>query len=133
MLVDGAEPDVIRATLEVQVSTREHFDLAGAKVWEGMGIYAPTLGIIGAVMGLMAVMQNLNDPSKLGHGISAAFVATIYGIASANLFFLPMASKLKAAVASQVRTQEMVIEGLIAISNGENPRNIEVKLSGFLH
>ena len=100
MLVDGAEPDVIRSTLEVQVSTREHFDLAGAKVWEGMGIYAPTLGIIGAVMGLMAVMQNLADPSKLGHGISAAFVATIYGIASANLFFLPMASKLKAAVAS---------------------------------
>jgi len=78
-------------------------------------------------------MQNLNDPSKLGHGISAAFVATIYGIASANLFFLPMASKLKAAVAAQVRTQEMIIEGLIAISNGENPRNIEVKLSGFLH
>ncbi len=133
MLVDGAEPEVIRATLEVSVSTREHFDLAGAKVWEGMGIYAPTLGIIGAVMGLMAVMQNLNDPSKLGHGISAAFVATIYGIASANLFFLPMASKLKAAVASQVRTREMIIEGLISISNGENPRNIEVKLSGFLH
>eukprot|EP01034_Spumella_vulgaris_P010962 gene10962-13921_t len=71
MLVDGAEPEVIRSTLEVSVSTREHFDLAGAKVWEGMGIYAPTLGIIGAVMGLMAVMQNLNDPSKLGHGISA--------------------------------------------------------------
>ncbi|WP_293395744.1 flagellar motor protein [Nevskia sp.] len=133
MLVDGAEPEVIRSTLEVSVSTREHFDLAGAKVWEGMGIYAPTLGIIGAVMGLMAVMQNLNDPSKLGHGISAAFVATIYGIASANLFFLPMASKLKAAVADQVRTQEMIIEGLISISNGENPRNIEVKLSGFLH
>ncbi|WP_295680868.1 flagellar motor protein [uncultured Nevskia sp.] len=133
MLVDGAEPEVIRSTLEVSVSTREHFDLAGAKVWEGMGIYAPTLGIIGAVMGLMAVMQNLNDPSKLGHGISAAFVATIYGIASANLFFLPMASKLKATVADQVRTQEMIIEGLISISNGENPRNIEVKLSGFLH
>jgi len=133
MLVDGAEPEVIRSTLEVQVSTEEHFDLAGAKVWEGMGIYAPTLGIIGAVMGLMAVMQNLADPSKLGHGISAAFVATIYGIASANLFFLPMASKLKSVVGSRVRTQEMIIEGLIAISNGENPRNIEVKLSGFLH
>jgi chemotaxis protein MotA len=132
MLVDGSEPEVIRSTLEVQVSTEEHHDLAGAKVWEGMGIYAPTLGIIGAVMGLMAVMKNLNDPSQLGHGISAAFVATIYGIASANLFFLPMASKLKAVVAGRVRTQEMIIEGLIAISNGENPRNIEVKLAGYL-
>jgi chemotaxis protein MotA len=132
MLVDGSEPEVIRSTLEVQVSTEEHHDLAGAKVWEGMGIYAPTLGIIGAVMGLMAVMKNLNDPSQLGHGISAAFVATIYGIASANLFFLPMASKLKAVVAGRVRTQEMIIEGLIAISNGENPRNIEVKLAGFI-
>ncbi|MFX8938070.1 MotA/TolQ/ExbB proton channel family protein, partial [Acinetobacter baumannii] len=82
--------EIIRSTLEVAVSSREHFDIAGAKVWESMGIYAPTLGIIGAVMGLMAVMQNLNDPSKLGHGISAAFVATLYGIGFANLLFLPM-------------------------------------------
>lgn len=133
MLVDGAEPEIIRNTLEVAVGSKEHFDLAGAKVWEGMGIYAPTLGIIGAVMGLMAVMQNLADPSKLGHGISAAFVATIYGIASANLFFLPMASKIKAAINEQTRVREMVIEGLISISQGENPRNIEAKLQGYLH
>lgn len=133
MLVDGAEPEVIRASLEVAVSSKEHFDTAGAKVWESMGIYAPTLGIIGAVMGLMAVMQNLNDPSKLGHGISAAFVATLYGIGFANLFFLPMSAKIKAAIADQTRTQEMIIEGLISISQGENPRNIETKLQGFLH
>jgi len=133
MLVDGAEPDAIRNTLEVAVGSKEHFDLAGAKVWEGMGIYAPTLGIIGAVMGLMAVMQNLADPSKLGHGISAAFVATIYGIASANLFFLPMASKIKSVIAEQVRVREMLIEGLLSISQGENPRNIEAKLLGYLH
>lgn len=133
MLVDGAEPETIRGTLEVALSSKEHFDLAGAKVWEGMGIYAPTLGIIGAVMGLMAVMQNLADPSKLGHGISAAFVATIYGIASANLFFLPMSSKIRAAIAEQTRSREMVIEGLISISQGENPRNIEAKLMGYLH
>src|SRR3546814_7802919 len=86
MLVDGAEPDVIRNILEVDVQTREHLDLQGAKVWEGMGIYAPTLGIIGAVMGLMAVLKNLADPGKLGHGIAAAFIATIYGIGTANLF-----------------------------------------------
>ncbi len=133
MLVDGAEPEVIRNTLEVSLSSKEHFDLGAAKVFEAFGIYAPTLGIIGAVMGLMAVMQNLNDPSKLGHGISAAFVATIYGIASANLFFLPMANKLKSAIADQTRVREMVIEGLISISQGENPRNIEQKLLGFLH
>ncbi|WP_420467996.1 flagellar motor protein [Panacagrimonas sp.] len=133
MLVDGAEPESIRNTLETEMQAKEHFDLMGAKVWEGMGIYAPTLGIIGAVMGLMAVMQNLADPSKLGHGISAAFIATIYGIASANLFFLPMASKLKGVVGDQTRVREMIIEGLIAISQGENPRVIETKLQGFLH
>ena len=133
MLVDGAEPEAIRGVLEVEVQTREHQELQGAKVWEGMGIYAPTLGIIGAVLGLMSVMQNLADPSKLGTGIAAAFVATIYGIGSANLFFLPMASKLKAVVAGQTRVREMIIEGLISISQGENPRNIESKLKGYLH
>lgn len=133
MLVDGSEPDAIRNVLEMDLDNHEHRDNAGAKVWEGMGIYAPTLGIIGAVMGLMAVMKNLTDPSKLGHGIAAAFVATIYGIASANLFFLPIAAKLKAVVADQVRSKTMVIEGLISISHGENPRNIEAKLRGFLH
>jgi chemotaxis protein MotA len=133
MLVDGAEPDAIRSVLEVEAQTREHQETQGAKVWEGMGIYAPTLGIIGAVLGLMSVMQNLADPSKLGTGIAAAFVATIYGIASANLFFLPMASKLKSVVAGQTRIREMIIEGLISISQGENPRNIESKLKGYLH
>lgn len=133
MLVDGAEPDAIRNILEVELQTREHFDQQGAKVFEGMGIYAPTLGIIGAVLGLMAVMKNLADPSKLGHGIAAAFTATIYGIASANLFFLPIAAKLKSAIAEQTRLREMAIEGLISISQGENPRNIESKLQGYLH
>ncbi|MDD3764649.1 MAG: flagellar motor protein [Nevskiales bacterium] len=133
MLVDGAEPEAIRSILEVELQTHEHFDQQGAKVFEGMGIYAPTLGIIGAVLGLMAVMKNLADPSKLGHGIAAAFTATIYGIASANLFFLPIANKLKAAIADQTRVREMTIEGLISISQGENPRNIESKLKGYLH
>ncbi len=133
MLVDGAEPDMIRGVLEVDLGTLEQRDLAAAKVFEGMGIYAPTLGIIGAVMGLMAVMQNLADPSKLGSGIAAAFVATIYGIASANLFFLPVAAKLKSTIAEDVRGKEMLIEGLIAIAQGENPRNIEARLRGYVH
>jgi chemotaxis protein MotA len=133
MLVDGLEPEAIRHMLEIDLSGQEHQDLAAAKVYEAMGIYAPTLGIIGAVFGLIAVMKNLADPSKLGHGIAAAFTATIYGIASANLFFLPMASKLKSVISGRTGEREMIIEGLIAIAQGENPRNIESKLAGFLH
>lgn len=132
LVVDGVEPDAIRHMLEIELSGQEHRDLAAAKVFEGMGIYAPTLGIIGAVLGLMAVMKNLSDPSKLGHGIAAAFTATIYGIASANLLFLPVAAKLKSVIAHNSREREMIIEGLIAIAHGENPRNIETSLAGFV-
>ena len=133
LVVDGSEPDVIRNTLEVDMHVREQADTRAAKVFEGMGIYSPTLGIIGAVLGLMAVMQNLADPSKLGQGIAAAFVATIYGIGIANLFFLPAASKLKVAIQSMSEAREMVIEGMISIAQGENPRSIESKLQGYLH
>ncbi|MGM0553460.1 MAG: flagellar motor protein [Pseudomonadota bacterium] len=133
LLVDGSEPQTIRQILETDLENREHFDIQGAKVFESMGIYAPTLGIVGAVMGLMAVMQNLADPSKLGAGIAAAFVATIYGIASANLLFLPVANKLKSTIQKRSQYQQMLMEGLIAIAEGENPRNIESKLSGFVH
>jgi chemotaxis protein MotA len=133
LVVDGSEPDAIRNTLEVELEAREAADTRAAKVFEGMGIYAPTLGIIGAVLGLMAVMQNLADPSRLGKGIAAAFVATVYGIGLANLLFLPVANKLKVAVQAQSHLQEMLIEGLIAIAQGENPRIIEGRLRGYLH
>ncbi|GIX36217.1 MAG: flagellar motor protein [Lysobacteraceae bacterium] len=133
MLVDGLEPEAIRAMLEIDLASQERSELAAARVFESMGVYAPTLGIIGAVLGLMAVMQNLADPTRLGPGIAAAFTATVYGIASANLFFLPVAAKLKGIIASRVAEHELMIEGLIAIAQGENPRNIEAKLSGFAH
>jgi chemotaxis protein MotA len=133
LVVDGNEPDVIRSTMEVESHARETADLRAARVFEGMGVYSPTLGIIGAVLGLMAVMQNLADPSMLGHGIAAAFTATVYGIGLANLFFLPMANKLKVAVQTQAHVREMLLEGLIAIAQGENPRSIENRLQGFLH
>lgn len=133
LLVDGSEPDAIRAILEVELGTLEHGDLQAAKVYEGMGGYSPTIGIIGAVMGLIHVMQNLSDPSKLGSGIAVAFVATIYGVGLANLLFLPCANKLKAHVHSQTQFREMIIEGIVSISHGENPRNIETKLQGYLH
>jgi chemotaxis protein MotA len=116
-----------------QFRHHEHFDTQAAKVFEAMGVYSPTLGIIGAVMGLMAVMQNLNDPTKLGHGIAAAFIATIYGISFANLLFLPMGNKLKSVIHGQSQVRTMVIEGIIAIAQGENPRNIESKLQGYFH
>ena len=133
MVVDGVEPEAIRQMLEIELHGQGQRDLAAAKVFEGAGIYSPTLGIIGAVLGLIAVMKNLADPSKLGHGIAAAFTATIYGIGMANLFLLPMASKLKGVIHGQTAEREMVVEGLIAIAQGENPRNIETRLNGFVH
>jgi len=133
LLVDGSEPETIRSILEVDLGTKEHHDTQAAKVFEGMGGYSPTIGIIGAVMGLIHVMNNLADPSKLGSGIATAFVATIYGVGMANLFFLPMASKLKSIIHGQTQFREMIIEGIISIAEGENPRNIETKLQGYLH
>ena len=122
----------MRSVLEVEVLTREHSDLDAAKVFENAGAYSPTMGIIGAVMGLMAVMQNLADPSKLGHGIAAAFVATIYGVALANLWMLPMSARLKALIHKQTQMREILIEGLVSIAEGANPRQIEAKLQGYL-
>jgi len=133
MVVDGVEPEAIRQMLEIELHGQGQRDIAAAKVFEGMGIYSPTLGIIGAVLGLIAVMKNLADPSKLGHGIAAAFTATIYGIGTANLFLLPMASKLKGVIQGQQSEREMIVEGLIAIAQGENPRNIETRLNGYIH
>jgi len=133
LVVDGSEPETLRAIMEVELSMREHADTRAARVFEGMGVYAPTLGIIGAVLGLISTMQNLADPSKLGPGIGAAFVATVYGIGLANLLFLPVANKLKAVVQAQSQVREMMIEGLICIAQGDNPRGIEQKLQGYLH
>ncbi len=131
LLVDGTEPDVIRGILEVELDVKESRDTAAAKVYEGMGGYSPTIGIIGAVMGLIHVMNNLSDPSKLGSGIAVAFVATIYGVALANMFFLPMAAKLKTIVQEQSKYREMFVEGIVSISQGENPRNIEMRLQSY--
>lgn len=133
LLVDGGEPESIRGILEVELITQEDRDLQASKVFEAMGGYSPTIGIIGAVMGLIHVMGNLADPSKLGAGIATAFVATIYGVGAANLLFLPIASKLKATIKANSSQREMIIEGLIAIADGENPRTIEMKLEGYIH
>ncbi|MCB1857819.1 MAG: flagellar motor protein [Gammaproteobacteria bacterium] len=131
LLVDGSEPEAIRNILEVELDSREQHDLQAAKVFESMGGYAPTIGIIGAVMGLIHVMQNLADPGKLGSGIATAFVATIYGVGFANLFLLPFGNKMRSVAMSKSHYQEMIIEGIVAIAEGENPRNIESKLQGY--
>ncbi|MBH9357009.1 flagellar motor protein [Pseudomonas aeruginosa] len=132
LLVDGAEPEVIRSILEVDLFTQESRDLQAAKVFESMGGYAPTIGIIGAVMGLIHVMGNLANPAQLGSGIAVAFVATIYGVGFANLLLLPIGNKLKTLVLRQSRYREMLLEGLLSIAEGENPRSIELKLQGFM-
>lgn len=132
LLVDGVEPERLRAVLEVEIGVWEERLKHSARVWEGAGGYAPTIGILGAVMGLIHVMENLTDPSKLGSGIAVAFVATIYGVGSANLVFLPMAKKLLAHIARLVSIREMVVDGLVGIANGDNPRIIESRLQGYL-
>lgn len=132
LLVDGNEPEVIRDCLELELSTREHLDMQAARVYDAMGGFSPTIGIIGAVIGLIHVMQNLAKPELLGSGIATAFVATIYGVGLANLLFIPVANKLKAHIVRASQAREMLIEGISAIAEGENPRNIELKLSGFL-
>ena len=132
LLVDGAEPEIIRNTLDIEINSYEEHYRAATKVWEAAGGYAPTIGILGAVLGLIHVMENLSDPSKLGAGIAVAFVATVYGVGSANLFYLPVANKLKMLVNQEIPNRDLYIDGLISIANGENPRLIETKLQGYL-
>jgi chemotaxis protein MotA len=131
LLVDGAEPEGLRDVLEVDIGSYETQMKLAAKVWESAGGYAPTIGILGAVMGLIHVMENLSDPAKLGSGIAVAFVATIYGVGSANLVFLPIAKKLLANIQQLVAVREMYVDGLVGIANGDNPRIIESRLQGY--
>jgi len=132
LLIDGNEPAVIRETLQIDSAVREQRDLLAAKVFDGMGGYAPTLGILGAVIGLIHVMNNLSDPSMLGQGIGVAFVATVYGVGLANLVFLPIGVKLRTLVREETRLEELIAIGITAIADGENPRVVESRLQGLL-
>ena len=122
LLVDGTEPEKLKETLEVDLAAFEERLRAAARIWEAAAGYAPTIGILGAVLGLIHVMENLSDPSKLGSGIAVAFVATVYGVGAAHLFFLPVARKLQAHIARHVTAREMLLEGFLGIAVGENPR-----------
>lgn len=132
LVVDGIDPQKLRETMETELSAFEEHSKISAEVFEAAGGYAPTIGIIGAVLGLIHVMENLSDSSKLGSGIAVAFVATIYGLITANIICLPMGSKLKHRLKEELLIKQMVIEGLIAIQNGENPHFIEQRLRSYL-
>jgi len=131
LLVDGVEVDNLRVALELDLDLYREHNLRSAHVFESMGGYSPTIGILGAVLGLIHAMSNLTDPSLLGQGIATAFIATIYGVGFANLIYLPIANKIKAIIHQQTMYREMISEGLIAIALAENPHAIENKLSAF--
>jgi chemotaxis protein MotA len=118
--------------METQLTQMEERITRASKVWESAGGYSPTVGIIGAVLGLIQVMQNLSDPSKLGAGIAVAFVATVYGVGAANLVFIPLSSKMKLKSKQDFLAKEMIIEGILSIQAGESPALIERKLQSFL-
>ncbi len=132
LLVDGNSAEKIREVLEVDLDTYETLHWQAARVWEAAAGYSPTIGILGAVLGLVHVMQSLGEPAKLGAGIAVAFIATIYGVGFANLVFLPIAGKLKILISNQVSKRAMMIDGLCMLANAENPRYIENKLSGYI-
>ena len=132
MAVDGVEPKVLRETMELEIANMEEEAEHPVKFWEAAGGYSPTIGILGAVLGLIHVMENLSDPSKLGGGIAVAFVATVYGVGLANLVYLPISGKLKLRKKTMMVSKEIMLVGVISILEGENPRLIEDKLKSYL-
>ena len=132
MLVDGNDPEIIRSAMYVELDVTTKQLLSASRVYESLGGYSPTIGIVGAVLGLIHVMGNLGNPELLGAGIATAFVATIYGVAFANLFFLPIYHKLRAVIAEKSHYMEMILEGIACIAEGENPRVIATKLEGYV-
>jgi chemotaxis protein MotA len=129
MIIDGIDPGKLREILESEIDAYERQQRLAARVWESAGGYAPTVGILGAVLGLIHVMENLSDPGRLGSGIAVAFVATIYGVGLANLIFLPIGSKLKAMVMEEVARRDMLVTALAGIASGDNPRLLEERMA----
>lgn len=131
LAVDGTEPQEIRKIMELELDNQSEHEDYLPRVFESAGGFAPTIGIIGAVLGLIQVMQHLDDITEVGRGIAVAFVATIYGVGSANLFFLPASGKIKIRIRQEQIRREMMLEGVISILEGMNPRMLETKLLGF--
>jgi chemotaxis protein MotA len=132
LAVDGTEPEELRKIMELELDAKEEAEEKFPGVFESAGGFSPTIGIIGAVLGLIQVMQHLDKIDEVGKGIAVAFVATIYGVGAANLFFLPAAGKLKIRIRDEQVIREMTLEGVVSILEGMNPRMLETKLLGFL-
>jgi chemotaxis protein MotA len=133
MAMDGVDPKVLREAMELQISNIEEEAEQPVKFWQAAGGYSPTIGILGAVLGLIHVMENLTEPGKLGGGIAVAFVATVYGVGLANLIYLPVAGKLKLKAKTQLVAREIMLVGVISILEGENPRLIDDRLRSYLN
>ncbi|MDO8653693.1 MAG: flagellar motor protein [Undibacterium sp.] len=133
LVIDGIDPSRLKEILDVDISFYEMEQRQAIRIWDAAGGYSPTIGILGAVLGLIHVMENLTDPSKLGNGIAVAFVATIYGVGLANLFFLPVGNKLKEIVGREVVRREMLADIFYSIAQGDSPRIVEERLSNHKH
>lgn len=131
LIIDGTDPARLRLVLEQDINIYERRERAAVRVWESAGGYAPTVGILGAVLGLIQVMENLGDPSRLGAGIAVAFVATVYGVGLANLVFLPIGGKLKAQVATEVGRRDMLTDAIVGLASGESTQLIEDRLAAW--
>ncbi|MCE5324262.1 flagellar motor protein [bacterium] len=132
LVVDGTPSVMVREIMETEIVAMQDRHKMGETVFTTLGGFSPTLGIIGTVMGLISMLAKLNEPGKMGHAIAAAFVATLYGVAFANLIYLPIASKLKSKTADEVLTYEMIIEGVMSIQAGDNPRIVETRMMAYL-
>jgi chemotaxis protein MotA len=132
LAIDGTEPQELRKMMELELQNRGEREEKIPMVFEAAGGFSPTIGILGAVLGLIQVMQHLDKMDEVGRGIAVAFVATIYGVGAANIFFLPVGGKLKIRVREEQLAHEMMLEGVISILEGLNPRMVETKLQGFL-
>lgn len=133
LAVDGCDLSETRKIMEVEIDQYAQHEEQFAKTWEAAGGYSPTIGIIGAVLGLIQVMKKLDNIEEVGHGIAVAFVATVYGVALANIFLIPAGNKIKAAIHREVQRREMVLEGVLAVIEGLNPQIVRSKLNSFLH
>jgi chemotaxis protein MotA len=132
LAVDGTEPQELRKLMELDLENQSEYEEKIPQVFESAGGFSPTIGIIGAVLGLIQVMQHLDKIDEVGKGIAVAFVATIYGVGAANLFLIPVAGKLRIRIREEQVLREMTLEGVVSILEGMNPRMLETKLLGFL-
>lgn len=132
LAIDGTDPEELREIMEAEIAAKKNEFKAQAKFFENMGGFSPTLGIIGTVLGLVHVLENLSDPGKLGHLIAGAFVATLWGVMTANVMWLPMGNKIKRMGEEEAHHMEVILEGIMSIQAGANPRVIEQKLTSYL-